>query len=208
MFPPKLDCWKLTPLKVTSSEESPPEPTNQQFTKLNMAIPPLILLMTVICTHCPQTHMGRLPCSHSSTFMLKSLSPAALWLAVLLGSGTRGQSAALFHWSRSGVSDSLRPRGLQPTSLLCPWDSPGKNSGVGCHFLLHFCSIGRQKITFLQFQWRTGKPGMLQSTGLQRTGHNWATEQQQPILGVNPAPYRAWECSKEMFSGLPWWFRG
>ena len=26
----------------------------------------------------------------------------------------------------------------QPTRLLCPWDSPGKNTGVGCHFLLHF----------------------------------------------------------------------
>ena len=36
----------------------------------------------------------------------------------------------------SVVSDSLRPRGLQPTRLLRPWDSPGKNTGVGCHFLL------------------------------------------------------------------------
>ena len=26
--------------------------------------------------------------------------------------------------------------GLQPATLLCPWDSPGKNTGVGCHFLL------------------------------------------------------------------------
>ena len=29
-----------------------------------------------------------------------------------------------------------RPHGLQPTRVLRPWDSPGKNSGVGCHFLL------------------------------------------------------------------------
>ena len=29
----------------------------------------------------------------------------------------------------------LRPHGLQPTRLLCPWDSPGKNTGVCCHFL-------------------------------------------------------------------------
>jgi len=28
-------------------------------------------------------------------------------------------------------SDSLRPHGLYPTRLLCPWDSPGKNTGVG-----------------------------------------------------------------------------
>ena len=34
------------------------------------------------------------------------------------------------------VSDSVQPHGLQPTRLLCPWDSPGKNTGVGCHALL------------------------------------------------------------------------
>ena len=36
----------------------------------------------------------------------------------------------------SVVSDSVRPHGLQPTRLPHPWDSPGKNTGVGCHFLL------------------------------------------------------------------------
>ena len=36
----------------------------------------------------------------------------------------------------SVMSYSLWPRGLQPTRLLCPWDSSGKNTGVGCHFLL------------------------------------------------------------------------
>ena len=34
------------------------------------------------------------------------------------------------------MSDSVRPHRQQPTRLLCPWDSPGKNTGVGCHFLL------------------------------------------------------------------------
>ena len=34
------------------------------------------------------------------------------------------------------TSDSLWPHGLQPARLLCPWDSPGKNTGVGCHALL------------------------------------------------------------------------
>ena len=32
---------------------------------------------------------------------------------------------------------TLWPHGLQPTRLLCPWDSPGKNIGVSCHALLH-----------------------------------------------------------------------
>ena len=31
------------------------------------------------------------------------------------------------------VSGALRPRGLQPAGLLCPWDSPGKNTRVDCH---------------------------------------------------------------------------
>ena len=39
-------------------------------------------------------------------------------------------------WSRSVVSDSLRPHGRSPTRLRRPWDFPGKNTGVGCHFLL------------------------------------------------------------------------
>ena len=34
----------------------------------------------------------------------------------------------------SVVSDSVRPHRRQPTRLLCPWDSPGKNTGVGCHY--------------------------------------------------------------------------
>ena len=38
--------------------------------------------------------------------------------------------------SRSVVSDSLWPCGLKPTRFLRPWDFPGKNTGVGCHFLL------------------------------------------------------------------------
>ena len=34
------------------------------------------------------------------------------------------------------VSDSLPPHGLQATKLLGPWGFPGKNTGVGCRFLL------------------------------------------------------------------------
>ena len=39
-------------------------------------------------------------------------------------------------WSRLVLFDSLWPRGLKPTRLLRPWDFSGKNTGVGCHFLL------------------------------------------------------------------------
>ena len=49
------------------------------------------------------------------------------------------------HWQRNrhgnggGALSRVRlslPHGLQPTRLLCPWDSPGKSTGVGCHFFL------------------------------------------------------------------------
>ena len=37
--------------------------------------------------------------------------------------------------------DSVRPHRRQPTRLPRPWDSPGKNTGVGCHFLLQFMKV-------------------------------------------------------------------
>ena len=41
----------------------------------------------------------------------------------------------------SVVSDSARPHRRQPTRLRHPWDSPGKNTGVGCHFLLQCMEV-------------------------------------------------------------------
>ena len=40
------------------------------------------------------------------------------------------------------MSDPQRPHGLQPSRLLCPWDFPGKSTGVGCHCLLQELSYG------------------------------------------------------------------
>ena len=39
------------------------------------------------------------------------------------------------------MSDSVRPHRRKPTRLPCPWDSPGKNTGVGCHFLLQCMKV-------------------------------------------------------------------
>ena len=38
--------------------------------------------------------------------------------------------------SHSVISDSLQPHGLKPPRLVCLWDSPGRNTGMGCYFLL------------------------------------------------------------------------
>ena len=49
----------------------------------------------------------------------------------------------------SVVSDSVWPRRQQPTRLPRPWDSPGKITGVGCHFLLQ-CMIVKSESEVVQ----------------------------------------------------------
>ena len=51
--------------------------------------------------------------------------------------------------------DSLRPRGLQPTRLLIHGDSPGKNTGVGCQFLLPGSPWPRDW-THIPLHWQVG----------------------------------------------------
>ena len=58
----------------------------------------------------------------------------------------------------SVMSDSVQPRGLQPARLLCPWDSPGKNTGVGCHVLLQgtFPTQGLNPCFLCLLRWQAG----------------------------------------------------
>ena len=43
------------------------------------------------------------------------------------------------------MSDSVRPHRWQPTRLPSPWDSPGKNTGVGCHFLFQCMKVKSER---------------------------------------------------------------
>ena len=77
----------------------------------------------------------------------------------------------------SVMSNSLWPHGLWPARILCPWDFPGKNTGVGCPFLLQeiFPTQGlnpglphcRQTLYLLSHQ------GSLRSLGLALNQHDW-----------------------------------
>ena len=60
--------------------------------------------------------------------------------------------------SHSVVSDSLWPRGLWPTRRLCPWDSLGKNTGMGCPALLQgiFLTQGSNLHLFCLLHWQVG----------------------------------------------------
>ena len=52
------------------------------------------------------------------------------------------------------VSNSLQPHRLQPDRLLCPWNFPGKNTGVGCHFLLQGIFLTqRSNLGLLHCRW-------------------------------------------------------
>ena len=48
------------------------------------------------------------------------------------------------------VSASFRPHGLQPARLLCPWDSPGMNTGAGCRFLLQGIFLAQRLVSWLR----------------------------------------------------------
>ena len=78
--------------------------------------------------------------SGSSAFSKTNLNIWKFMVHVLLKPGL--ENFELYFTSKcccqvdSVVSDSVRPHRRQPTRLRPPWDSPGKNTGVGCHFLL------------------------------------------------------------------------
>ena len=58
----------------------------------------------------------------------------------------------------SVISNSLQPHGLSPCRLLCPWNSPGKNPGVGCHFLPQgiFSTQGSNPSLLRLLHWQVG----------------------------------------------------
>ena len=97
--------------------------------------------------------------------------------------------------------DSLHPHGLSPARILCPWDSPGKNTGVSCHsllqgiFLIQASNLGlldyRQVLYHLKHQGSPRVRGGKISNRLRDTSKAWElvvyvskTRQQNPISSL------------------------
>ena len=82
---------------------------------------------------------------HSKTLVLVHLCPQAL-------------PSSCVHACSVIQSDSLQPYRLQPARLLCPWDFPGKNTGVSCHFLLQgiFPTQGSNPCFLSLLHWQVG----------------------------------------------------
>ena len=66
---------------------------------------------------------------------------AIVFPLVMYGCESWSIKKACHHQVASVLSDSMRPHRQQPTRLPRPWDSPGKNTGVGCHFLLQCMKV-------------------------------------------------------------------
>ena len=78
---------------------------------------------------------------HSANIDLESIIYArncALFIAVTIAHANPEsfKQWPLQKWILLVLSDSVQPHRRQPARLCHPWDSPGKNTGVGCHFLL------------------------------------------------------------------------
>ena len=64
-------------------------------------------------------------------------------------------SCCLLHLSV--MSNSFRPHELQPARLLCPWDSSGKNTGIGCHAFLQGTFPTQESNQPLLSSWTVGR---------------------------------------------------
>ena len=98
-----------------------------------------LLLLPLSCSSCVQLCETPQTAAHQALPSL-GFSRQEHWSGLLFPSPMH--ESAKWKWSRSVMSDSSWPRGLQPTRLLRPWDFPGKSTGVGSHCLLwcaHYC---------------------------------------------------------------------
>ena len=105
-------------------------------------------------------------------------------------------------WSRSVVSDSYQPHGLQPTRLFHPWGFPGKSTGVGCHCLLRY--KGLMKWFYLQTSWSF--PGGSDS---KESSYNAGYKGSIPGLGRSPGEGNGYlfqfSCLENLMDRGAWW---
>ena len=108
------------------------------------------------------------------------------------------------------MSDSVRPQRRQPTRLPRPWDSPGKNTGVGCHFLLQCMKVKSerevtQSCPTLATPWTAAHQAPL-STGFSRQEYWSGVPLPSPsLLAVGPKKPSPWSleaCGCDVISVL------
>ena len=94
------------------------------------------------------------------------------------------------------MSNSVQPQGLKPTRLLCPWNSPGKNTGVGCHFFLQ-CVKVKSESEFAQSCPTPSDPMDCSPPG--SSVHGFSRQEYWSELPL-PSPFLILDCSKILIS--------
>ena len=94
------------------------------------------------------------------------------------------------------MSDSVQPQRWQPTRLFCPWDSPGKNTGEGYHFLLQ-CMRVKSESEVAQ-SCPTSRSHGLQPT---RLFHPWDFPSKNTGVGCH-GKYPSYNCPREFWGVL------
>ena len=87
------------------------------------------------------------------------------------------------------MTDSLRPHGLWPARLLCPWNPPGKNAGMGRYFLLHFFltqGLNPGLLHCRQILYHLSPPGVLPDPGTEPCRVYWQADSLLPVPPGKP----------------------
>ena len=131
-----------------------------------------------------------------STLLFLSLQAAPSSSCILLPHPTTVHSCCCCCCVASVVSNSVRPHWQQPARLPRPWDSPGKNNGVGCHFLLQYMKVKSES------EVAQSCPDSLRPHGLQPTRllHPWDFPGKSTGVGCHRISYFSSEpqvCSLE-----------
>jgi len=101
------------------------------------------------------------------------------------------------------MSDSMRPHRQRPTRLPRPWDSPGKNTGVGCHFLLQ-CMKGKSESEVAQLC-----PTLRDPTVCSLPGSSVHGISQARVLEWGAIAFSSMYIYMHIYKlGLPWWLGG
>ena len=96
----------------------------------------------------------------------------------LMGGGSDRSSLVVCVSSVTKSHPTLQPHGLWPSRLLCPWDSPGKNSGVCCHALLQGIFLPRLPMSPAEQEdslplWHRGSPSLVVCSSMSSKTHGY-----------------------------------
>ena len=97
------------------------------------------------------------------------------------------------------MSDSVRPHRRKPTRLQHPWDSPGKNTGVGCHFLLQCMKVKSESEVTQSF------PTPSDRHGLQPPSMGFSRQEYWGGLPL-PSPFGGWGFLNIMCVEVVFWY--